>query len=647
MTRPTMTDRTDVIDQQQISGRTTSRIDRLLAARRPLGVLGWLVLLAFVAALPWLGVTPIWVRITVVTLIFGLISSGLNLTFGWAGEVSFAQIALFCFGAYVAAVWSNHGQHDILVLMVVAGAGAAVLGGLTALPGLRLGSWALAITSFLLVIIAPDVLIIFQKYTGGNDGLALPVPTLFGKAMSEHGFYLLCVVVAALWLAFFRNLATSRHGHALLILRESPVLASALGINIKMTKVLIYALAALPAGVAGVLFVFLDGYVSPPSFGLTATLGVIAASVIGGLRSLLGPFVATAFLMGLPIWSASLADYSPVISGVLLVVAGVLSVVFAQQGSVRRLLPRRLAAVFAGGRGAVADDPVGISGHELSDIDHDLTIEGARLTVNDVSVNFGGVKAVAGVSIVAEPGNITALIGPNGSGKTSLLNVISGFYRPSSGQVLVGSDDITRASIAGRSNKGVSRTFQTPLMPPYATVGEVVASGVYIKHYVGFVRAVLRTPAYRRALREDQATAHDVLKMLGIGNTEGRIASSLALGTRRLVELARVMASRPSIILLDEPASGLSPEEVGVMASVLTWLRDHGATIVLVEHNFRMIQSLADTIYVLDQGTLLASGSPAEIQANEDVARIYLGVDPSTLQAPVKLLADTGGSQRG
>jgi branched-chain amino acid transport system permease protein len=609
------------------------------------GGLGWLVLFIFVAALPWLGVPPIWVRIAVITAIFGLISSGLNLTFGWAGEVSFAQVALFAFGAYVAAVWSNNGQESLLVLMIVAGAGAAVLGGLTALPGVRLGSWALAITSFLLVVITPDLLILLEKWTGGNDGLALPIVTFFGVELGEEQYYVLCIVVAAIWIAFVRQLVTSRHGHALLTLRESPVLASALGINISRTKVLIYAVAGIPAGVAGVLFVFLDGYVSPPSFGLSATLGVIAASVIGGMRSLLGPFVATAVLMGMPIWSSGLANYSLLISGALLVIAGIVSVALAKPGSLSRLLPGALdRAVRPPMPSEVEAVP---SDHQLQEPDETLGLKGSELRVESLSVRFGGMKAVDSVSLVARPGEITALIGPNGSGKTSLLNLISGFYRPSEGRVLLGDRDLTHARIAARSRLGVSRTFQTPLMPPYATVLEVVASGAYTKGYVGYLRAVLRTPGYRRALRQDEEHASEVLDMLGIGGMSERVASSLALGTRRLVELARVMVSRPQVILLDEPASGLSPEEVAVMARVLSWIREHGATIVLVEHNFRMIQSLADTIYVLDQGALLASGSPADIQANEDVARIYLGVDPASLQTPPEQLTETGGAHRG
>src|SRR4051794_13160707 len=239
------------MDTRRPTGAPRSGLARVRDLKNRFGVLGWLVLFLFVASLPWLGVSPLWVRIAVITAIFGLISSGLNLTFGWAGEVSFAQVALFAFGAYVAAVWSNHGQESLLVLMIVAGAGAAVLGGLTALPGVRLGSWALAITSFLLVVITPDLLIILEKWTGGNDGLALPVVTFLGVELSENQYYVLCVVVAAIWIAFVRQLVTSRHGHALLTLRESPILASALGIHINRTKVLIYAVAGIPAGIAG------------------------------------------------------------------------------------------------------------------------------------------------------------------------------------------------------------------------------------------------------------------------------------------------------------------------------------------------------------------------------------------------------------
>ena len=604
---------------------------------RRVGPFGWLLLLAVMVALPWLGVEQIWVRIAIVTAIYGMISSGLNLTFGWAGEVSFAQVAMFAFGAYVAAVWSNHGQANLFVLMVVAGIGAGILGGVTALPGLRLGSWALAITSFLLVVITPDVLVIFQGVTGGNNGLPIPPPQLFGMTLGNNGFYILCILVAAVWVFFYRNLVTSRHGHALLTLRESPVLASALGININRTKILVYALAGIPAGVAGVLFVFLDLYVSPPSFDLTTTLGVIAASVVGGTRSVLGPFVATAVLMGLPIWSASLSNYSLLISGALLVIAGLLSVATFIQPAVRRLLPARLAWL-AGGLSATSGD----LGPAIDQIALDPGTEtatlarlgGSELSVRDLTVRFGGVTAVNGVSLSARPGEITALIGPNGSGKTSLLNLISGFYQPNSGHVILGEADITKMGIARRSKLGVSRTFQTPLMPPYATVRDVVAGGMYTKRYVGYLRAVFRTPGYRRALGQDEATALECLTMLGIPDTYSRVASSLPLGTRRLVELARVMVSQPKVILLDEPASGLSPEEIGVVGRVLSTIRDHGATIILVEHNFRMIQSLADTIVVLDQGALLARGSVTEIQANEEVARIYLGMEPKAAQVP-------------
>ncbi len=614
---------------------------------RRVGPFGWLVLLAVMVALPWLGIQEIWVRIAIVTAIYGMISSGLNLTFGWAGEVSFAQVAYFAFGAYFAAVWSNHGQANLFVLMVLAGVGAGILGGLTALPGLRLGSWALAITSFLLVVITPDILVIFQNFTGGNNGLPIPQPRLFGMTLDKNGFYILCIAVAAVWVFFYRNLVTSRHGHALLTLRESPVLASALGINIKRTKVLVYALAGIPAGVAGVLFVFLDQYVSPPSFGLTTTLGVIAASVIGGTRSVLGPFVATAVLVGLPIWSASLSNYSLLISGGLLVIAGLLSVATFIQPAIRRVLPARFTWL-AGGMSATSGD----LGPTIDEIAVDLPTEaatlaslgGSELSVRDLTVRFGGVTAVNSVSLSAKPGEITALIGPNGSGKTSLLNLISGFYQPSSGHVVLGDTDITKMGIAHRAKLGVSRTFQTPVMPPYATVRDVVAGGMYTKRYVGYLRAVFRTPAYRRALGQDEATALECLTMLGIPNTYSRVASSLPLGTRRLVELARVMVSQPKVILLDEPASGLSPEEVGILGRVLSTIRDHGATIILVEHNFRMIQSLADTIVVLDQGALLARGSVAEIQANEEVARIYLGMEPRAAQVlNAESEGDTGG----
>jgi branched-chain amino acid transport system permease protein len=572
-----------------------------------------LLIAVVVILFPFIGIDADIRRQVILICTLALLVSGLNLSLGYAGELALGQAAVYAGGAYVSGYMGAHGHTDLLLQLLASSAAALVLGLLTGIPGLRLGSWALAMVSFFLVLLVPDILELFKTQSGGSFGLTGIKPaSLFGMELHQQAFYIAVTVITALWLLVLRNLVTSRHGTAFRVLRESPVLASSMGISVFRMKLSAYAVGALPAGIAGCLFANLDHYLSPDSFGFALSVSILAASILGGSASVYGAAIGAAILQLGPLESTSFQKYALVVYGLLLLVGGVvLSIGIAGimqnlwSRVERKWIPRLRSAAYVG--------------------DQLPTIDGARLTVRHLVKTFGGLKALQDVSLEAAPGQVTALIGPNGSGKTTLLNMICGYYRVDGGEIQLGSDNTSRSPFRV-ARSGVARTFQTPSIPPGITVAEAVRSGRYATQHSSFLSAIFRLPGYRRARANDIEEARRVLALVGLEDLENDEAASLPLGTRRLLEVARSLIARPRVLLLDEAASGLDEDEVDRLADLIRRIRDAGGTVVLVEHNFRLVLSLADQIYVLARGQIIAAGPPAEIEVHPEVLTEYLGV---------------------
>lgn len=582
----------------------------------------WLVPLAagiLLLFLPALGLDYSTSRQVQLSIILALVVSGMNLSLGYAGELALGQVAMYAAGAYAAGLISVHGNSDLLVQLMAAGVSGLVVGVVTGVPGLRMGSWSLAMTSFFLVLLVPDVIAIFQESTGGRNGLAgIKPPTILGYGLSGTGYYVAMSVVAVAWFAAMRNIVVSRVGLALRVLKKSPVLASAMGIPVYRMKLTAYALAAIPAGLAGALFANLDLYVSPESIGFGFAITVLAASVLGGSMSVYGAIAGAAVLQFALNYSSFLRQFSPLIAGMILITGGVaLTGGLAGVGrAVARVGERWIGSGDRGSRSSAGMASEGTLEH----------IDGEPLEAVDVSKSFGGNQALDKVSLTAAPGRITALIGPNGSGKTTLLNIICGFYQGQSGRVTLGRTPINGLPPDQVARRGVARTFQTPHIPDHLTVKEVVITGRYSHERVSLLGVLFRSPRYRRVAGSDEVAARRVLRLVGLSRLESVVATSLPLGQRRLLELARCLISDPGAILLDEVASGLDESEIKVLSRILLELREKGATIVLVEHNFRLVTSLADQIYVLAQGRVMSSGTPDHVRADPNVRREYLGV---------------------
>ncbi|MEN3358150.1 MAG: branched-chain amino acid transport system ATP-binding protein livM, partial [Mycobacteriales bacterium] len=260
----------------------------------------WLLPLALGAVLiglPRLGVDLGTQRQIELTCILALLVSGLNLSLGYAGELALGQAAVYAVGAYGSGYLGAHGHTDILLQLLVSAAAALVVGLLTGIPGLRLGNWSLAMTSFFLVLLIPDLIAMFPDQTGGRIGLVgIAFPTLLGRELGQHGYYLLVAVVTVAWFVIMRNLVTSRHGTAFRVLRQSPVLAASHGISVYRLKLTAYALGSVPAGVAGTLFANLDHYISPTAFDFSLAVSILAASILGGSASVYGALVGAAIM---------------------------------------------------------------------------------------------------------------------------------------------------------------------------------------------------------------------------------------------------------------------------------------------------------------------------------------------------------------
>lgn len=570
--------------------------------------LGVLVLLA-----PLLGLSQVDQRQFILVAVLALTVSGLNLAWGYGGELAIGQLAMYALGAYVTG-WMVMEGYDLAFAMLASCIAAAALGLLTGLPALRVRGWGVAMASFFLIILIPDIIKLFEDQTGGQVGMiGIPGPVLFGQELTDNQFYGLVMLCLIVWLVLMRNLVTSRHGSALRVMRESPVLAASLGLDVRRLKLTIYVMAAIPAGLAGSLFVFVDRFIAPDYFDFAAAILIVAAAVLGGAETVYGAIIGAAILTLLPQRFGSFDHYAEIVFGAFLLVGGILLTNTRLRNGLDalKLRIRNLGSTSAS---QPSTGPARVP---------ELTPRAVK--VESVTKTFGGNTALNGVTVEARPGQITALIGANGSGKTTLLNVISGFYPADSGTVSLNDQPLPLGKASQTARRGVARTFQTPIVPSSMTTEEAVEVGRYVHDYCGIPSSMLRLPKHRTVARKDEAAADTWLRATGLIHEAKALARGLSLGDRRMLEVARALATGASVLLLDEVASGLDPIDLDRLSVLLRAVRDAGGTVILVEHNFRLVCDLADSIYVLERGDLIAHGDPAAIQQDRAVARSYLG----------------------
>jgi branched-chain amino acid transport system ATP-binding protein len=249
------------------------------------------------------------------------------------------------------------------------------------------------------------------------------------------------------------------------------------------------------------------------------------------------------------------------------------------------------------------------------------------LQLDGVSKSFGGLQAVADVTLTFREGEVTAVIGPNGAGKTTLFNIIAGYLPPTSGTVRLRGRDVTGYSPGRLCRLGIARTFQTPRLFPHLTIRENVLAGRFVRSHATLLESVLGLPRSRREVADSSKVANELLNSVGLWSQCDNFPDSLPYGDRRRLEIARALATRPSLLLMDEPAAGIMAGEALKIMDLARGLVSDGITVVLIEHNMQAVMSAADHVVVLNFGRVIAQGPPAVVQRNPDVVAAYLGVD--------------------
>ncbi|HEY4250690.1 MAG TPA: branched-chain amino acid ABC transporter ATP-binding protein/permease [Roseomonas sp.] len=581
--------------------------------RRFASLLPFLALLAIGLAMPYLG-NDYWGLIVTRIAIYWVLISGLNLVVGYAGQLAIGYVALFTLGAYTASVLAAGNatpEVPALAALAIAGLAGAVFGVVVGLPALRLRTFYFAISTLGFATIVTQIALAWQDVTGG--GIGLPGPTLPEPFDTPAGLLYFSLGFAAFSTWITANIARSRFGRALVAVRDADVAAEATGISKPHLLVMVFILAGALAAMAGGLFASLQTYITPDAFTFELSLLFFIAVLIGGRGSILGPLLGTIILTVLPEIAAPLAAWSTFLYAALLLV-----IVLAMPGGIAALLDFRNRKPLPSGR-VIASRPDAvrelIAHRSLPDI----------LSLRGIVLAFGGVKAIDGLDLDVQPGQVHGLIGPNGSGKTTTLNVISGYYRPESGAMTLGGQDLAAGRSTIRALHGIARTFQTPRLIGEASVLENVMIGGTIEGKATFLEALLCLPRHRREERQLEQRARLALHAVGLDGVAEARADRLQHSELRFMEIARALMLRPAFLLLDEPAAGLSHDEIRRLASLIRAVSAGGTGVLLVEHHADLIFDICDHVTVLNLGRILAAGTPGEIRVHKEVVSAYLG----------------------
>jgi branched-chain amino acid transport system permease protein len=391
------------------------------------------------------------------------------------------------------------------------------------------------------------------------------------------------------------------------------VAAESAGISKQALLVAVFLLAGGCAGVAGGLFATLQTYITPDAFTFDLSVLFFIAILIGGRGSILGPLLGTIILTVLPEFAAPLAAWSTFLYAVLL-----LLIVLVMPGGIAALIDMRNRRPLAANR-AILPRP-----SALAEIMRGR-IGGKVLSLRGIALSFGNVRAIDGLDLDVAPGQIHGLIGPNGSGKTTTLNVISGYYAAKACAMTLGDAALPPGRPALRAINGIARTFQTPRVIGEASVLENVMIGGTVDGRASFVEAMLSLPRSRRDERALAEKAHALLSVVGLDGVSEVRADRLQHSELRFVEIARALMLDPDMLLLDEPAAGLSNDEIARLADLIRAIAARGTGVLLVEHHADLIFDICDQVTVLNLGRTLAAGTPAEIRVHREVVSAYLG----------------------
>ena len=565
---------------------------------------------------------------------------GLSLYFliGLAGQLSLGQFAIAAIGAAVA-VRVAQGPGDMVVSIVAAGIVGALISVLLGFPALRVRGLMLAVTT-LGFAVATQSWLLGQSWVIG-DGLDSTTRRIFGIDLStDRRYYWLILAALVITFVAVRNLSTGGYGRRLRALRDNEDQARAFSVSAVRTLLSAYAVAGCIAGVGGAIYAHSISRVSVQSFSVADSIDVTALAVLGGLGIVAGPLLGAAYVIGLPrlpLDSLALAASSLGWLVLLLYVpSGIAGLIAPVRGAVLRLLgtsDRSTRPVATGATGppqptattgdAFASGTRGFTSTPQPRVD--VTDVGAEtlLSVHGISKRFGGVKACDDVSFDVLRGETLGLIGPNGAGKTTLFEILGGFTRSDSGTVHFLGNDITKASAEARARAGLIRSFQDAPLFPTMTVTDTIRLAHERRMPSSLWGSLVSLKGRERTIREE---ADKLVEMLGLSSYARKAVHELSTGTRRITELACLVALEPTLLLLDEPSSGVAQRETEALGELLRAIKTHlGTTVIIIEHDIPLVRTLSDRLVAMESGAIIAVGTPATVLADPRVVSSYLG----------------------
>jgi branched-chain amino acid transport system permease protein len=560
---------------------------------------------ALAAGLPYLELLPAWTpALATVSAFTALSLIGLNLIFGVGGMLALGQAAFVALPGYASGILTKFGVPGLLAVpcgIVIAVAIARLVAEIfVRLPGIYL-----AIGTLGFAFVVEGLARAFPGLAGGASGLVLEPPVVLGS----DGWYAFAVILLALGLASFAVLVRGRFLRTLRLVRHDELAAQVLGVNVPKVKAQVFTLGSAYSAVGGVLLAYYVRVLAPESGGVNASLESLAMVVIGGSGSLFGPVLGTAAVQWLFAASGGAARYELLVYGL-----GFFMVVLFAPAGLSGAIRRAWTAVSARRPHEEVVKPVphaASAGAMAAQCAASPPRSGVCLAVENASKQFGGLRAVDGVSFDVRLGQIVALIGPNGAGKSTLFNLVSGIEPLSGGRIVLEGTDVGAALIHMRAGE-IGRSFQVPRLVPELTTLENVA---------------VRFDHLGRGGDEAERCrlAYAQLAAFGLADFAHRPVREIGLGYHKIIELARASAGDPPLLLLDEPAVGLTSEEVVRLAAALKRLKAENAAILVVEHNMDFVRTIADEVVVMDSGRLIARGAPAAVMADPAVQTAYFG----------------------
>ncbi len=548
--------------------------------------------------------------------IAAILTVSLNLCMGYGGMLSMMQTALQLVGGYGVAIAVVKMGWSWLLGLAIAIVVGTLLSVLVLLVSLRA-----TYLYFGMITLAADLIVVevgrsADPLTGGVVGIAGITPTVGGTVIPKNQFYYLVLALLAGTYVVQRNFVRSGAGRAAMAVRESTDTASAMGIRPATTKLLVFGVAGGIGGLAGGLYALQMGFVNPDVGLLDNGLIFFVGLFLGGIGTLVGPLIGVGIIAVIVELIRGYARYTTLILGLVLLAAIM-------------LIPAGIVGSWRSSR--IGRDPTGPTDEDEAPGDVPATVPPVAAPAGVAALEgvglmkfFGGVRAVDGIDVRIMPGTVHGIIGPNGSGKSTLVACLTRYHPLNAGEVRVFGRPAPRAPYAVAA-AGVTRVFQAPHLFERVSVLDNVLTGMRMRERYTWAGAVVRTPGYRRQDRAERAEAMELLRFAGLGSRASWPASALSHGQKRLLEVVRAVATRPRALILDEPATGLTPTELAALARLCRALRDRGLAVVLIEHNVDFVMGLCDEITVIESGKVIERGVPEHVRRSPAVLEAYLG----------------------